>query len=116
MVGIMEHQKVTIQQMKEALAKEVGSKFPLKMTTSDGVEIVRYIRGFADQQNNIALISETSYSMALKILEVRDIRKLEYAENAEGNWKVLYARWMNKPAKPLPFLLILSNLLFYVFQ
>ena len=100
--------------MKDALANEIGSKLPVKITTADGVEIVRYIRGFADPQTNIALISETSYSLALKILEVKDIRKLEYAENAEGNWKVLYAKWMNKPAKPISLLLVLVNMLFYL--
>ena len=96
--------------MKDALAKEVGSKFPVKITTTSGEEIVRYIRGFADQQTNILLISETSYSLALKILEVKDIRKLQYAENAEGNWKTLYAKWMTKPTKPLSLYLSLISL------
>ena len=97
--------------MKDALAKKVGSKFPVKMTSANGEEMVRYIRGFADQQTNVVLISETAYSLALKILEVKDIRKLEYAEDRMGSWKILYAKWINKPAKPMVFSLGLMSLL-----
>ena len=86
--------------MTAALTKEVGSKFPVKITTVKGEEMVRYIRGFADQQTNIVLISETSYSLALKILEVKEIQKLEFAEGGGGTWKVLYAKWTGKPTKP----------------
>lgn len=69
---------VSIQQMKDALFKEADSKFPLKITRKDGESIVGYIRGFADQQTNILLISETPYSLGLKILEIKDIRIVEY--------------------------------------
>ena len=99
--------------MTATLAKKVGSKFPVKITTIDGEEIVRYIRGFADQQTNIVLVSENSYSLALKILEVKNIRKLQYAESAEGEWKTLYAKWLNRPAKPLTFYLALISVCFY---
>jgi hypothetical protein len=96
----MEQETVSIQQMKEALSKESGSRFPLKITLKDGEQIVRYIRGFADQQTNIVLISETSYSLALKIIEVKHIRTLEYApENSGGVWRVLHAKWFAKVAK-----------------
>ncbi|MEX2234476.1 MAG: hypothetical protein WD824_20080 [Cyclobacteriaceae bacterium] len=93
----METETVSIQQMKEALAKRAGSKFPGKITRKDGEVIVRYIRGFADQQTNIVLISETSYSLALQILEVKDIRTLECSsENSDGVWKILHAKWLKK--------------------
>ena len=99
--------------MIAALTKEVGSKFPVKITKSDGEELVRYIRGFADAQANILLISETSYSLALKIIEVKEIRKLEYAsENSSGKWKVLRAKWMKKPTRPLTFYLGFIGLFF----
>ena len=102
-----------MQQMVAVLAKEVGSKFPVKITKSDGEDIVRYVRGFADAQTNILLISETSYSLALKILEVKDIRKLEYAsENSGGEWKVLHAKWLKKSTRPLTFYLGFLGLFF----
>lgn len=102
----MEQETVTIQQMKDALAKEAGSKFPLKITLKDGEVVVRYIRGFADQQTNILLVSETSHSLGLKILEVKDIRTLEYApENSDGSWRIMHANWFKKPSKLTTFFL-----------
>jgi len=97
-------QTVSLQQMKDALAKEAGSKFPLKITPKDGEVMVRYIRGFADQKSNILLISENAYSLALKIIEVKDILKLEYAgPNSDGVWKVLHSKWLKKTMKPMIF-------------
>lgn len=84
---------VTIQQMKDTLAKEAGSKFPLKITLKSGQVIIRYVRGFADQQSNILLISENPYSLAMRILEIKDILVLQFAnENTDGHWKTLQAR------------------------
>ena len=83
-----------MKHMKEALAKEVGSKFPLKITLTNGEEMVRYVRGFADTQSNILLISESSFSLALKILEVKEIQTIEYGtENSGGVWRILHAKW-----------------------
>jgi len=96
--------------MKDALAKEAGSRFPMKITLANGEVMVRYIRGFADHKSSILLISENSYSLALKVLEVKDIAKLEYAEDANSQWKILRAKWINKPARPLTFYLGLFSL------
>lgn len=86
---------VTLIQMKEALNRHTGSKFPLKITMKDGEVLVRFARGFADQQRNILLVSETSYSLALKLVEVKDIRKVAFAsENNPGEWLVLHAKWL----------------------
>ena len=93
-------QMASIQQMREALTKEIGSKFPVKITRKDGEEMVRYIRGFADAQNNILLISETSFSLALKILELEEIRTVEYGQEKSGGvWRVIHAKWHHKSAK-----------------
>jgi hypothetical protein len=94
-------QTASIQQMKDALTEGIGSKFPLKITRIDGEQMVRYVRGFADAQNNILLISESSFSLALKTLEIEEIQTIEYGqENSDGAWKVLQAKWHNKPSKP----------------
>jgi hypothetical protein len=86
-----------MQQMKEALEKRAGSKFPVKLVLSNGDVLVRYIRGFADQRSNIVLISETSYSLAMKIIEVKDIAGMEFAmEQSEGNWIKLVSKWLRK--------------------
>ncbi len=79
--------------MKETLAREVDSRFPVKITRKDGEVMVRYFRGFADAQNNILLISENAFTLGLRILEIKDIRTLEYAkENTDGQWRVLHVR------------------------
>lgn len=79
--------------MKDALAREVGSRFPVKITLKNGDVMVRYIRGFADQQSNILLISENAFNLALRILEIKDIKTLEYApEHSTESWKVLHAK------------------------
>lgn len=93
-------QMASMPQMREALKKEIGSKFPIRITLIDGEQMVRYVRGFADPQSNIVLISESSFSLALKILELKDIQKIEYGqENSDGAWKVLRAKWHGKAAK-----------------
>lgn len=84
---------VSLQQMKDALAKNIGSRFPLKITVASGEVLVRYIRGFADHKSNIVLISENAHTLALRILEVKEIRRLEFAvENSDAEWKVLRAK------------------------
>lgn len=86
---------VTLIQMKEVLNRHTGSKFPLKITMKDGEVLVRFARGFADQQRNILLVSETSYSLALKLVEVKDIRTVAFAsENNPGEWLILHAKWL----------------------
>lgn len=91
----MEDKKdISPQQMKEALNEAVGAKFPLKITRKDGQVIVCYIRGFADLQTNIILISETPESVGLKIQEIKDIRIVEIPEKDSGVSRTLYARWL----------------------
>ncbi len=95
-------QMVTMQQMKDALAKLVGSKFPLKITLVTGDEIIRYLRGFADAQRNVLLISENAYTLAMKIIEVREIATVEFASPEDPDeWRVLRAKWLNRPFRVL---------------
>jgi hypothetical protein len=91
---------VSTEQMKDALTKIVGSGLPVKITLMNGEALVHHVRGFADHQENIIFMSETSYSLAMKVLEIKDIAVLEYAEGA-GEWRVLRAKWANKNIKPL---------------
>lgn len=96
----MEYQSVSLQQMKEALGSVAGSKFPVTITTAGGEITVRYIRGFADPQNNVVLVSATSYSLAVNILEVKEILTMEYSpEHAGGSLRAFRAKWLGKPQK-----------------
>jgi hypothetical protein len=95
-----EKEMVSLQQMKEALARKTGSKFPVKITTINGESMVRYIRGFADADNNILLMSDNAHTLALRILEVKDICRMQFAhEHSEGEWKTLTAKWVGKQAE-----------------
>lgn len=86
-------QTVSPQKMKDVLAREVGSRFPIKIILKNGDVMVRYVRGFADQQCNILLISENAFNLALRILEIKDIKTIEYApEHATESWKVVHAK------------------------
>ena len=84
--------------MKEALADVAGSNFPVTLTTADGETKVAYLRGFADSNKNVALLSETSYSLALQILEVQDIATLTYTSQPNGETERFRARWLAKRA------------------
>lgn len=98
-VGTMECKKfVSVLQMKEALKKQTGAANPVKITMKNGETSHVYIRGFADQQTNILLISNTHASIGLKILEVKDVFSLEYPEGTkilEGS-RILHAKWLKK--------------------
>lgn len=96
----MEYLPVSPQQMKEALATVAGSKFPVTINTADGDIAVCYVRGFADAQSNVVLISATSYSLALKIIEVKSIAALDYApEHPGGTLRGFKAKWLTRPAR-----------------
>jgi small nuclear ribonucleoprotein (snRNP)-like protein len=96
----MNHENiVSIQQMKDALHGEIGGKSALKITLKNSENMTGYIRGFADQQTNIVLISDTYESVGMKILEVRDIRMVEYVKGQSESSKVLRAKWFSKIAR-----------------
>lgn len=100
----MEYQSVSLQQMKDALATVAGSKFPVKLAMRSGAAVVQYIRGFADSRNNVVLVSETSYSLALKIVEVKDIVTLEYATDGNGGTlRAFQAKWLSKSQKDIGY-------------
>src|SRR5690349_24735096 len=99
-MGMNQKKMVSLQQMKEALGKKAGSRFPVKITKVNGEALVRYIRGFADADRNIVLMADNAHTLALRILEVKDICRLEFAhENSDGNWEILAAKWVAKPAE-----------------
>jgi hypothetical protein len=86
--------------MKEALSEEVGAPNPLRITTRNGEVTIRFIRGFADNQNNILLLSEKFETTGLKILEVKEIFAVEYFDGTTKNFsKSLQAKGVKKILK-----------------
>lgn len=83
----------SVQQIRAALEKMTGSKLPVKITPQNGEAMIRYVRGFADPQTNIVLLSETSYSLAMTVLEVKDVLVLEFAQQSSDTvWVKLKAK------------------------
>lgn len=97
--GTMNNQQVvSMEEMRETLRHIVGSKFPMRLTLSNGDVLVRYLRGFADRQTNMVLISENPYTLAMKVVEIKDIQQLEFGQaNSGGRWKTLRAEWLEAP-------------------
>jgi hypothetical protein len=83
--------------MKAALSDHVGAPNPLRITNKNGEVMVRFIRGFADNQNNILLLSEKFETTGLKILEVKEIFAVEYFDETKQNFtKMLQAKGAKK--------------------
>ena len=62
--------------------------------------MVRFIRGFADNQNNILLLSEKFETTGLKILEVKEIFTAEYFDETKQVFsKTLQAKGVRKILK-----------------
>jgi hypothetical protein len=91
-------QVISIDQMKHYLILAAGAQHPVKITKRDDQVIVGFIRGFADQQTNIALFSETAETHALKVFEVKDICTLQIMDD-DNRPLVLKAKWFKKIAK-----------------
>jgi len=92
----MDYHPVSLEQMKEALTAVAGSKYPVIIVEKNGTRTERYVRGFADGQGNVVLLSDTSYSLAMKILETKDIATLEYApEHPAVNHRKFRAKWFS---------------------
>jgi hypothetical protein len=98
LVYMKPEQLVSIQQMKNHLILAGETNRPVKITKKDGKIVDVFIRGFADQQTNIVLFSETPASIALKVFEVKDIRMLQIMDD-NNTPMVLKAKWFNKVAK-----------------
>src|SRR5688572_9285766 len=96
-----QEQIVSLPQMKEALAKHARSRFPVRITVAAGEIKVLYIRGFADAQRNVLLVSENAHTLALGIMEVKEINTLEFSQHSrDPEWKILRAGWQAKAIRP----------------
>ena len=76
---------ITIAEMKEALTGIINSVSAVKITRKDGETIFCYVRGFADHQSNILLLSEKPHCVGLKILEVNHIHSVHYSHESNGS-------------------------------
>ena len=62
--------------MRATLSACVGSKNPFCIKKKDDEVLVTFIRGFADPDRNIVLISEKMHSLGMNILEIKNIQEI----------------------------------------
>ena len=69
-------QERSVDKIRIALLKWMRSKLPLQIRQENEETITCFIRGFADESRNIVLISDTSDSMSMNIIELKQIAQL----------------------------------------
>ncbi len=75
----MRAQGIVTEEMKATLLKNIGTGLPLQIKNKDAEIQTVFIRGFADAQHNIALISQTPDSLGLNIIEIKNIETISSA-------------------------------------
>jgi small nuclear ribonucleoprotein (snRNP)-like protein len=69
----MSEHMVSIEEMRNNLKDCIGLNTPLYIKKKNNEVVVGYIRGFADNQCNIILISDKQDSMSMRIVELNNI-------------------------------------------
>jgi len=67
----------TINTMRARLLNCVGSQEPFCIKKKNDEVVVTFIRGFADPDKNIVLISEKSKSLGMNIIEIKNIQEIQ---------------------------------------
>ena len=62
--------------MKALLSSCVGSKNPFYIKKKNDEVVVTFIRGFADPDHNIVLISEKLTSTGMNFIEIKNIQEI----------------------------------------
>ena len=73
----MRDQQLTVENMRATLADYVGSHRPFCIKKKNDEMLVTFIRGFADSDHNIVLISEKSHSLGMNIIEIKNIQEIK---------------------------------------
>ncbi|MFZ6013153.1 MAG: hypothetical protein ACOYXT_22610 [Bacteroidota bacterium] len=74
----MREQVLSVEEMKATLLQTVGSEHPLLITKKNKEIMSGFVRGFADLNCNILLISEKVDSLAMRIVEIKNISEVVY--------------------------------------
>jgi hypothetical protein len=62
--------------MKALLSSCVGSREPFYIKKKNDEVVVTFIRGFADAERNIVLISEKLTSVGMNVIEIKNIQEI----------------------------------------
>jgi len=66
-----------IASIRTKLLDFVGSQEPIFIRKRNDEVVVKFIRGFADSDRNIVLISEESHSRGMNIIEIKNIQEIQ---------------------------------------
>jgi hypothetical protein len=66
-----------IEKLRNRLVSCAGSDAPFCIKKKNDEVVVTYIRGFADPDCNIVLVSEESHSLRMNIIEIKDIEEIQ---------------------------------------
>lgn len=73
----MREMQRNIDNMRAKLLTYVNSPEPFCIKKKNEEVVVTYIRGFADPDRNIVLISEKSTSLGMNIIEIKNIQEIQ---------------------------------------
>jgi len=75
----MSAQIIVKEEMKTTLLKSIGTGLPLQIKNKNAEVQTVFVRGFADEKHNIALISQTPDSLSVNIIEIKNIATISSA-------------------------------------
>lgn len=73
----MKDSQRNIANIRTQLLDFVGSQEPIFIRKRNDEVVVKFIRGFADPDRNIVLISEESHSRGMNIIEIKNIQEIQ---------------------------------------
>jgi hypothetical protein len=75
----MRAQGIVTEEMKATLLRNIGTGLPLRLKSKNAEVQTVFVRGFADEKHNIALISQTPDSLGVNIIEIKNIEAISSA-------------------------------------
>jgi len=75
----MRAQGIVTEEMKATLLRSIGTGLPLQVKSKNAEVQTVFVRGFADEKHNIALVSQTPDSLGVNIIEIKNIETISSA-------------------------------------
>jgi hypothetical protein len=72
----MEMKATPVNELKSKLTLSIGSRNPLQIRKKNLEVVICYVRGFADPKQDVLLFSDNPDSMAMRILEIKNIHAI----------------------------------------
>jgi hypothetical protein len=73
----MKNANSQIERMRERLIRCAGSGEPFCIKKKNDEVVITFVRGFADTDRNIILISQESHSRGMNFIEIKNIQEIQ---------------------------------------